>query len=122
MARTKDYDTHISNLQVEIDNATKKLQTLNEQMATLLKEKEESDVTALYKYIRANNISMKDIVKTFRSDEDTTNENKGKNKNKSARSKSTTTQNRTKKNSVKEFKNTPEKKTRGRKSSEDKIV
>lgn len=121
MARTKDYDTHISNLQVEIDNTTKKLQTLNEQMATLLKEKEESDVTALYKYIRANNISMKDIVKTFRSDENT-NENKKTNKNKPARSKSTTTQNRTKRNVDKTFSNKTEKKTRSRKGTENKTV
>lgn len=101
MARTKNYDTHISNLQMEIDNTTKKLQSLNEQMSVLLKEKEENDVSALYKYIRANNISMKDIVKTFHSDEDIKENNKSSEKKTSSRSKNTTAQSRTRKNTNK---------------------
>lgn len=98
MARTKNYDAHISNLQTEIENTTKKLQTLKDQMASLLKEKEENDVSTLYKYIRANNISMKDIVKTFNSDEDINETPKNSEKRTSARSKNTTAQSRTRKN------------------------
>ena len=98
MARTKNYDAHISNLQTEIENTTKKLKTLKDQMTSLLKEKEENDVSTLYKYIRANNISMKDIVKTFNSDEDINETTKNSEKRTSARSKNTTAQSRTRKN------------------------
>ncbi len=118
MARTKDYDTHISNLQVEIDSTTKKLQTLNEQMATLLKEKEESDVTALYKYIRANNISMKDIVKTFNSDKDA--DANTSTQDKAPRAKSQTAQSRSRKTNTKTLSNeTNKKNSRGKKNSNE---
>ena len=103
MARTKNYEAHISNLQAEIESTTKKLATLNEQMTSLLKEKEENEVTALYQYIRANNISMKDIVKTFKSDKDT-NANTST-QNKTPRAKSQTAQSRSRKTNTKTLSN-----------------
>ena len=70
MARTKNYDAHITNLQAEITATESKLLSLRAQLETLQKEKEEYDVNALYKYIRANNISIHDIAKTLESDKD----------------------------------------------------
>ena len=70
MARTKNYDVHIANLQTEINATETKLLSLREQLETVQKEKEEYDVNALYKYIRANNISIHDIAKTLESDKD----------------------------------------------------
>ena len=102
MARNKNYDAHITNLKNEIEKTTKKLQTLNEQLTTILKEKEENEATTLYQYIRANNISMKDIVKTFHSDKDGNELKKTQNKN-------TTTQSRTKKSNTKKLSNNNQK-------------
>lgn len=118
MARTKNYEAHISNLQAEIESTTKKLATLNEQMNTLLKEKEENEVTALYQYIRANNISMKDIVKTFKSDKDA--DVNTSTQNKTPRAKSQTTQSRSRKTNTKTLSNeTKKKNSRSKKNSNE---
>ena len=114
MARVKDFDTHISNLQVEIDKTTQKLQKLNEKMSILMHEKEENEISSLYQYIRMNNISMKDIAKTFKSDKDDT-QNKTTSTRK-PRAKSDTTQSRTKKSINKSFSNDNENKNRSRNS------
>lgn len=68
MARIKNYEMHIANITQEIKETEEKLANLNSQLDTLRKEKEEHDVNALYKYIRANNISINDIAKTLNSD------------------------------------------------------
>jgi (p)ppGpp synthase/HD superfamily hydrolase len=107
MARSKNYDTHIANIKKEISDTEKKLVTLHEELETMVKEKEQQDVDVLYKYVRENNISFSDVIKTLNSDI-----NKDDSSKTSGKSSKTAASRKTSK--TKELNNQPEKKRPGR--------
>ena len=55
MSRTKNYSAHIENITKEIEVAEKKLIGLQNQLDTLIKEKETNEANAIYKYVKENN-------------------------------------------------------------------
>ena len=65
MGRTKNYDAHIANLNKEIAGAEKKLIGLQKQLDVIIHEKETSEANAIYRYVKANHISVKDFAKSF---------------------------------------------------------
>ena len=65
MARVKNYDAHISNIKKEITETEKKILVLHEELEKTMKEKEQQDIDTLYKYVKENNISFSDVIKTL---------------------------------------------------------
>ena len=68
MARTKDFDTHIKSRQEELSKAEARVLKLREEIQTLEKQKQEYEMTALYKYMQVHSLQVKDIVPNFESE------------------------------------------------------
>lgn len=65
MARNKNYDVYISNIKKEIEETEKKTFNLYAELEKAVKEKEQQDIDILHKYVKENNISFSDIIKTL---------------------------------------------------------
>ena len=55
----------IATINQEIANTEKKLIGLQKDLDTLIREKETAEATAIYRYVKANHISVKDFAKSF---------------------------------------------------------